>query len=155
MDDVAKDSGKQVKQYKKRKYNVRQKMNKDAPVKHLLMLPVHDIELVPFADKNDINSDVQKEIKVSDAMLQRIHKWSQHLFLHQWWTAKFIWELELLLPFLYNTIKEDNIDYPAWLTWLDRVSTEPDIDTYACRLLFLLMCSKRVKDESLSLLEFL
>jgi len=86
-------------------------------------------------------------------MLQRIHKWSQHLLLHQWWTTKCIWELELLLHFLYDTMKEDDMDYPAQLTWIDRVSTEPDMDTYACRLLFLLMCSKRVKDKSLTSLD--
>jgi len=65
---------KKVKQYKRRKYNIRQKRNKDALVKHLLMLPIHNIDLVPFANRNDINGDVQEEIKVSDAMLQRIHK---------------------------------------------------------------------------------
>jgi len=74
--DAEKDSRKQVKLFR-RKINVWQKRNKDTPVKHLLMLPVHDVKLVPFLKINDSTSDVDEEIKVSDAMLQRIHKWSQ------------------------------------------------------------------------------
>jgi len=37
--------------------------------------------------------------------------------------------------------------------WIDNVQQDADNDTYATRLIFLLMCSKRVKDTSLSSLE--
>jgi len=62
-------------------------------------------------------------------------------------------DLELLCHFLYDIVKEDDIDYPARLTWLDNIHKDPDADTYAVRLLFILICSKRVKDMYLSTLE--
>jgi len=47
---------------------------------------------------------------------------------------------------LYDIVKEDDIDYPARLMWIDNIHEYPDADTYAIRLLFVLICSKRVKD---------
>jgi len=42
-------------------------------------------------------------------------------------------------------VEEDDIDYPATMTWIDNIGVIPDPDTYAAQLLFLLMCSKKVK----------
>jgi len=54
---------------------------------------------------------------------------------------------------LYETVKEDDIEYPARLTWIDNVVCGKDDDLYAAWLLFLLTCSKRVRDDTLSLLD--
>jgi len=59
----------------------------------------------------------------------------------------------LLSNFLYDTVKEDDIEYPAHLTWIDNVVCGKDDDLYAARLLFLLTCSKCVRDDTLSSLE--
>jgi len=91
--------------------------------------------------------------KLSGMQLTRIHQWLRGIFLKRFWTAKNVRDLELLCHFLYDIVKEDNNEYPAQLTWLDNICKDPDADTYAIRLLFVLICSKRVKDIYLSTLE--
>jgi len=51
--------------------------------------------------------------------------------------------------FLYDTVQEDNIDYPLGLTWIDNMLHGEDDDLYAVHLLFVLTCSKYVLDAML------
>ena len=67
--------------------------------------------------------------------------------------TKQVEELEQLSKFLYDTVMEDDINYPARLIWIENVQDDPNADMYAARLLFLLTCSKQVKDLALSSLE--
>jgi len=108
-------------------------------------IKVHDITHVPL----------QSEVKspVTEVMKTKNFNWSQGLFRKRCWTSRQVHDFELLSNFLYDTVKEDDIEYPARLTWIDNVVRGKDDDLYAARLLFLLTCSKRVRDDTLSLLE--
>ncbi len=86
-------------------------------------------------------------------MSKKIFKWSQGLFHKQFWTTQHICQFEILSNFLYDTVQEDDSDYPSCLTWIDNVIHGDDDDLYAIRLLFVLTCSKRVRDATLRLLE--
>ena len=59
-----------------------------------------------------------------ETMKNEIFKWSQHLFLHWYWTSHEVQQFELLSQFLYNTVQEDDIEYLAHLTWIDNVTVE-------------------------------
>jgi len=74
-------------------------------------------------------------------------------FLCQYWISQKVCQFESLAQFLYNTIQEDDFDYPACLTWIDNVTIGDDSDLYASRLLFVLTCSKCVHDTTLCSLD--
>jgi len=66
-----------------------------------------------------------------EMMKKRIFNWSQGLFCKRCWTSQQVHDFELLSNFLYNTVKEDDIEYPACLTWIDNVVCGKDDDLYA------------------------
>jgi len=47
------------------------------------------------------------------------------------WTSHKVQQFELLSHFLYGTVQEDAIGYPACLTWFDNVNVGNDYDLYA------------------------
>jgi len=72
------------------------------------------------------------------------------MFHKQFWTSQqHIHQFEILANFLYDTVQEDNIDYPSWLTWIDNVICGEDDNLYAAHLLFVLTCSKCVCNATL------
>jgi len=123
--------------------NKKKPSNKKVELKKKSMeIKVHDITRVPL----------QSEVKspVTEAMKTKNFNWSQDLFRKRGWTSQQVHDFELLSNFLYDTVKEDDIEYPACLTWIDNVVRGKDDDLYADRLLFLLTCSKCVRDDTLS-----
>jgi len=97
-------------------------------------MKVHSIICIPIPD---VNKDKKKKDTVTENMKNTIFKLSQHLFCCWYWTSREVPELELLVAqFLYDTIQEDDIDYPAHLTWTDNVTIGDDSNLYASRLLF-------------------
>ncbi len=86
-------------------------------------------------------------------MSNKVFKWSQGLFCKHFWTTQHIHQFEILSNFLYDTVQEDDIDYPLHLTWINNVIHGEDDDLYAIQLLFILTCSKCVHDAMLQLLE--
>jgi len=103
-------------------------------------------------DKAGDSDDVGVEL--SEPQQQVIYSWSWTMFLKRYWVSQKICKFELLMHFLYDTVKENDMFVPAWLTWIDHIKQDfNDPDTYAARLLFMLLCSKRVKDINLSSLE--
>jgi len=52
------------------------------------------------------------------------------MFCQHFWTSQQINQLEILANFLYDTIQEDDIDYPLWLT-IDNVIHREDDNLYA------------------------
>jgi len=104
--------------------------------KTAMVMKVHSIVQVPIAEVlND-----KKKNTVMEMMKNKKFQWSQHLFLHWYWTSHEVQQFELLSQFLYGTVQEDNIDYPTCLTWIDNVTVGEDCDLYATRLLFVLIC---------------
>ena len=115
--------------------NKKKPSNKKMELKKKSMeIKVHDITRVPL--KSEVKSPV------TEMMTKRIFQWSQGLFRKKCWTSRQVHDFELLSNFLYDTVKEDNIEYPAHLTWIDNVVCGKDDDLYAAWLLFLLTCSK-------------
>jgi len=90
---------------------------------------------------------------LSTAMSNKIFKWSQGLFCKCFWTSQHICQFEILSNFLYDIVKEDNIDYPLPLTWINDVIHVEDDDFYAVLLLFVLTCLKHVCNATLWSLE--
>jgi len=75
------------------------------------------------------------------------------MFCKQFWTTQHICQFEILANFLYDTVQENNIDYPLRLTWIDNVVCGEDDDLYAACLLFVLTCSKHVCNAMIQSLE--
>jgi len=98
---------------------------------------------------HDINNSKKS---VSTAMSNTIFKWSQGLFHKCFWTTQHIHQFEILSNFLYDTVQEDDIDYPSRLTLIDNVVHGEDDDLYAIQLLFVLTCLKHVHNATLQLL---
>jgi len=115
------------------------KIDTNQVAKTAMVMKVHLIIQVPIPD---VIKDKKKKDTVMEHMKNKNFKWSQCLFLHQYWTSHEVQQFELLAQFLYDTIQEDNIDYPTHLTWIDNVTIGDDSDLYASRLLFVLTCSK-------------
>jgi len=109
-----------------------------------LLMKVHRVMWV--ATPHDTNNSKQS---VSTAMSKKIFKWSQGLFCKCFGTTQHIHQFEIFSNFLYDTVQEDGIDYPSRLTWIDNVICGDDDDLYAIRLLFVLTCSKCVRDATL------
>ena len=113
-----------------------------------ILIKVHRVMQV--VTPHDINNS---KISVSTAMSNKIFKWSQGLCCKRFWTTQHIRQFEILSNFLYNTVQEDDIDYPLRLTWINNVAHGEDNDLYAIWLLFILTCSKPVRDATLRSLE--
>jgi len=109
-----------------------------------LLMNVHQVMQV--ATPHETNNSKQS---ISTAMSKKIFKWSQGLFCKHFWTTQHIHQFEILSNFLYDTVQEDDIDYPSHLTWIDNVIHGDDDDLYAIRLLFVLTCSKHVCNATL------
>jgi len=110
---------------------------------------VHDIVRTAFP-KTMLETDTTG---ISESQLDCIHVWSRGLFLKRCWSSKNLYDFEIICNFLYDVVCEDDIEYPVRLTWINNIRNDPDKETYATRLLFILTCSKRVTDTSLSSLE--
>jgi len=108
-------------------------LKKDVQVSHKSEIKVHMITRVPSQD--EVNNSKKS---LSLAMHNKIFKWSQSMFHRRFWTTHEIRKFEVLSNFLYDTVKEDEIDYPSRLTWIDNVIHGNDEDLYATRLLFVL-----------------
>jgi len=113
-----------------------------------ILIKVHRVMQV--VTPHDINNS---KISVSTAMSNKIFKWSQGLFRKCFWTTQHIHQFEILSNFLYDTVQEDDIDYPSHLTWINNVVHGEDDNLYAIWLLFILNCSKRVCNATLQSLE--
>jgi len=126
----------------------RRKSGKVVESNDQLLIKVHQVMQV--AMPHDTNNSKKS---VSTAMSNKIFKWSQGLFCKHFWTTQHIHQFEILSNFLYNTVQEDDIDYPSHLTWIDNVVCGEDDDLYAIWLLFVLTCLKHVRNAMLQLLE--
>ncbi len=113
-------------------------------------MKVHSIVWVPIPE---VLSEKKKKDAVMETMKNKNFQWSQCHSLCKYWTSHEVWQFELLSQFLYDTVQEDDIDYPACLTWINNVTVGEDCDLYATRLLFVLTCSKCVQDATLHSLE--
>ena len=136
----------------------RSSVKRDITSKNISKFQVHNVCRAPipkssFISKCRENTLPKKSTCISEVEMNRVHAWSQGLFLKRHWTTQKVREFEALMNFLYDVVYEDDINVPAHITWIDNVRKDPDNDTFATRLIFLLMCSKRVKDVSLSTLE--
>jgi len=110
-------------------------------------IKLHEIEQV--AMPQDMHNSKKT---LSIAMSNKIFKWSQGMFHTQFWTSQHICQFEIMANFLYNTVQEDNMDYPLQLTWIDNIIHGED-DLYVAHLLFVLTCSKHVCNATLQSLE--
>ena len=142
----------------------KQERSEDQPKEVVLSCQTNEREQVEYVNDNvndNINDNINDnedndndEVDLSEPQQQIIYSWSRTMFLKRFWVSQKLREFEILMHFLYDTVKEGDMFVPARLTWLDHIKRDyNDPDTYAARILFILLCSKRVKDVNLSSLE--
>lgn len=68
--------------------------------------------------------------------------------------SQMVESLEMIIDFAYSVVKEPGVGKPGRMTWTEGIhGKDEDKDTYALKMLLLLICSRRATDESLRKLE--
>jgi len=62
------------------------------------------------------------------------------MFLKHFWVSQKIHKFEILMHFLYDTVKEGDMFVPSQLTWLDHIKQDyNDPDMYVAQISFILL----------------